>query len=71
MPSGPAEAEVLDMMDSLSNWGRWSDDDQLGTLNYVTPDVCKATYRQEFQFVPSPLRIIGGTRSLANPLTIF
>ena len=30
------------MMDSLSNWGRWGDDDQLGTLNYVTPEVRRA-----------------------------
>ena len=21
----------------LSNWGRWGKDDQIGTLNYVTP----------------------------------
>ena len=27
--------------------------------------------RQEFQFVLSPLRIIGGTGSPANPLAIF
>ncbi len=23
---------------ALSNWGRWGDDDQIGTLNFVTPD---------------------------------
>ncbi|MDE2890908.1 MAG: cyclase family protein [Chloroflexota bacterium] len=42
MPNVPTEAEVIAMMDSLSNWGRWGDDDQLGTLNYVTPEVRKA-----------------------------
>ena len=42
MPNIPTEAEVLAMMDSLSNWGRWGDDDQLGTLNYVTPEVRRA-----------------------------
>ena len=32
----PTEHEVIAMMDSLSNWGRWGADDQLGTLNSVT-----------------------------------
>jgi hypothetical protein len=31
--------ELLDeYCEKLSNWGRWGPDDQLGTLNYVTPD---------------------------------
>ena len=33
----PDEAQVLDWMESLSNWGRWGDDDQLGCLNLITP----------------------------------
>ena len=33
----PTEAEVLGWMDSLSNWGRWGPDDELGTLNLITP----------------------------------
>ncbi|PKB72618.1 MAG: hypothetical protein BZY75_06220 [SAR202 cluster bacterium Io17-Chloro-G7] len=32
----PTEEEVIGWMDSLSNWGRWGDDDQLGTLNLIT-----------------------------------
>jgi len=28
-------------MDDVSNWGRWGDDDQLGTLNLITPEVRK------------------------------
>lgn len=35
----PPEDEVLGWLDSLSNWGRWGDDDRLGTLNHVTPRV--------------------------------
>ena len=34
----PTEAEVLGYFDALSNWGRWGDDDQLGTLNFITPE---------------------------------
>jgi len=34
--------EVLDLHDRLSNWGRWGPDDQLGTLNFVTPEVTTA-----------------------------
>jgi kynurenine formamidase len=32
----PTEHDVIAMMDSLSNWGRWGADDQLGTLNFIT-----------------------------------
>ena len=42
MPEIPSEAQVLQWMDELSNWGRWGDDDQLGTLNQVTPEVRRA-----------------------------
>ena len=33
----PSEAQVLDWMISLSNWGRWGPDDQLGAPNLITP----------------------------------
>lgn len=29
--------DVLEMMQMLSNWGRWGKDDQLGALNLITP----------------------------------
>ena len=32
----PDEAQVLDWMESRSNWGRWGEDDQLGCLNLIT-----------------------------------
>lgn len=34
----PSEEEVLGYMTSLSNWGRWGSDDQLGTLNLIGPE---------------------------------
>ncbi len=33
----PSEAEVLGYFERCSNWGRWGPDDQLGTINYITP----------------------------------
>jgi kynurenine formamidase len=30
--------DVLDYFDSLSNWGRWGENDELGTLNLITSD---------------------------------
>jgi kynurenine formamidase len=33
----PSEAQVLDWFESLSNWGRWGEDDQRGCLNLITP----------------------------------
>ena len=32
----PEPAEIQDWMTSLSNWGRWGPDDELGTLNLIT-----------------------------------
>ena len=37
----PTEQEVLGYFKSLSNWGRWGDDDQLGTPNLITPEKTK------------------------------
>jgi kynurenine formamidase len=34
----PAEAQVIEWMTSLSNWGRWGGDDQHGCLNLITPE---------------------------------
>lgn len=36
------DAEVIDYLDTLSNWGRWGDDDRLGTLNLITDAVRRA-----------------------------
>ena len=37
----PSEEEVLGYFKSLSNWGRWGAEDQLGTPNLITPDKTK------------------------------
>jgi kynurenine formamidase len=33
--------ELVASFREVSNWGRWGDDDELGTLNFITPDVVK------------------------------
>lgn len=33
---------ILELADQVRNWGRWGDDDELGTLNFVTDEVVKA-----------------------------
>ena len=38
MPDLPTQDEVLAYFTSLSNWGRWGDDDELGTMNHITPE---------------------------------
>ncbi|HET6820115.1 MAG TPA: cyclase family protein [Candidatus Limnocylindria bacterium] len=35
-------AEFEAMFESVKNWGRWGSDDQLGTLNYITPEHVRA-----------------------------
>jgi kynurenine formamidase len=37
MPDAPSEEVVLGWFDKLSNWGRWGEDDRLGTVNHITP----------------------------------
>ncbi|MBX7444630.1 MULTISPECIES: cyclase family protein [unclassified Arthrobacter] len=34
----PSETDLDKWMTSLSNWNRWGEDDQLGTLNHITPE---------------------------------
>ena len=36
-PAPLGAAEIREMFDELSNWGRWGENDQRGTLNLVTP----------------------------------
>jgi kynurenine formamidase len=33
----PSETEVLGYVKTLSNWGRWGAEDELGTINLITP----------------------------------
>jgi kynurenine formamidase len=43
MPPDPLPTDdVLAFHDTLSNWGRWGQDDQLGALNLITPEVTAA-----------------------------
>ncbi len=35
---GPTEKEVFGYAQTLSNWGRWGPEDQLGTMNLITPE---------------------------------
>lgn len=37
----PTQDQLLGWMQSLSNWGRWGDDDQRGTLNLLSPEKTK------------------------------
>ena len=38
-PPAPVTLAAFDaMFEQLKNWGRWGVDDELGTLNYITPD---------------------------------
>ena len=47
MPEQPAptKQEYRDFLTSQSNWGRWGADDQIGTLNFITPEDIVAAAR--------------------------
>lgn len=56
----PTQDEVLGYFKSLSNWGRWGVEDQLGTLNFLTPAKTKAAMETVKE---------GVTISLARPIS--
>jgi kynurenine formamidase len=39
-------ADVKDLAARVRNWGRWGDDDEIGTLNLITDDVVKAAAKE-------------------------
>lgn len=41
----PYSQSILDIGAAVNNWGRWGDDDRIGTLNYITDDVVAAAAR--------------------------
>jgi len=55
----PTAEEYADYRKRFSNWGRWGSDDELGTLNFITPDVRRAS---------AQLVREGRSISLARPL---
>ena len=44
-PQSRPKAQVREYMRTLSNWGRWGKDDELGTINLITPDKRAAAAR--------------------------
>ena len=36
-PPTPTTEDLGRLFDSLKNWGRWGDDDEIGALNHLTP----------------------------------
>src|SRR5690349_24567708 len=41
----PTQDDLLEYFNTLSNWGRWGDDDERGTLNHITDEVRLAAAR--------------------------
>ena len=71
VPRDPmATADVLAFHETLSNWGRWGDDDQLGALNLITPEVtaaAAATVRTRPDRVVRPAPQHRGRRPTTRP----
>ncbi|MEY3317513.1 MAG: hypothetical protein RLZZ503_715, partial [Actinomycetota bacterium] len=42
VPGKPSVETVRELSKKYSNWGRWGKDDQLGTLNFLTPEIVQA-----------------------------
>ncbi len=57
--NGSSDEELTELFEHVSNEGRWGPDDELGTLNFITPDKRRAA---------AALVQAGETVSLAHPL---
>jgi kynurenine formamidase len=55
----PSAEDIDEFLRSRSNWGRWGDDDQIGTLNLITP---------EKRMAAAQLVRTGRTISLSRPV---
>lgn len=42
MSAGVTDEQIDDISRSVSNWGRWGADDQIGTVNFITDEVRRA-----------------------------
>ena len=70
----PSEEEVLGYFQSLSNWGRWGPDDQLGTPNLITPETTKRaaqTVQEGVRVSMSRLVTFESTPDAPNPPVHF
>jgi kynurenine formamidase len=56
-----SEEEIVTLFDTCSNRGKWGQDDELGTLNYITPEKRTAAARQVQT---------GESFSIARPLSV-
>ena len=56
VPAPLGAAEIREMFDELSNWGRWGENDQRGTLNLITPAKRVAAARRVLRLVYYGLR---------------
>lgn len=72
--TGPhlSEAELLDLFERCSNWGRWGEDDELGTLNLVTAQTTLRAVRTVTRGVPVSLGAdLSTERSSKNPRPVI
>src|SRR5579863_4336692 len=67
----PTESEVLSWFDHLSNWGRWGAEDELGTLNLVTPAVRKRAAQcvKDGTSVSCAHEVVTGVHNIESQLT--
>ena len=66
----PTGAEVMGYLDSLKNWGKWGPNDDLGTLNYITPQKrvqAAGLVRKGLAVSGSRMIIPQGAPDVANP----
>jgi hypothetical protein len=83
---GTTKEQLEQWMTTLSNWGRWGKDDELGTVNLITPakrkqalaldleavaETAAEQKRWEFLFIAAPLPAATGTGSAINPIAVF
>jgi hypothetical protein len=64
MPAIRSDDDIDRILPSLTNWGRWGPEDQLGTLNFITPEMRLAAVRS---IRTARVVSLAGERPVADP----
>ena len=72
----PMPEEFVELARKVNNWGRWGDDDEIGTLNLITPELVRRAAACVRRGIAFPLAVplsqdgpqTGAVRGRINPL---
>ena len=68
-PQIPSEKEIEQYLTTDNNWGRWGKDDQMGAMNFLTPE--KVAFMTNFAKIKKSFISIQGNQKCLEALCFF